>query len=180
MMFRGRASARVVAAGLCAVLAFGACNRGDDDPEETDDDRADETVSFDIELSGKNIGPEAGDDDGSGSGTLSIDPSTGKVCTELTTSGIGEIVAVHLQRGSVATSGPIVLPLPPPQNGAIDACVDGDPAAMKAVTDAPGEYFVNVRTRELPGGAIRAPLDAEAASKTTARPTGPKSSTTAP
>lgn len=167
---------------VLALVATASCD-GDGDDEPTPDEDSAETTEFEVTLSGKGVGPEPGDDDGTGSGTVTIDGDSGKVCVDLTTAGLGEVVAVHLQRGSIERSGPIVLPLPTAEAGKVEGCVEGEPAAVGGVLDNPGEYFINVRTRDIPGGAIRGPLDAEAAATATTADRGPRAratTTTAP
>ncbi|MEO6651805.1 MAG: CHRD domain-containing protein [Ilumatobacteraceae bacterium] len=108
----------------------------------------------------------SGDADGSGTAKLDIDGATGRVCYELTTSGISAITVAHIHQGGVGQDGPVVVDFNVPANGT-KGCVFADPMVTASIVANPAGFYVNVHTTEYPNGAIRAQVNATAPITTT-------------
>jgi hypothetical protein len=69
-------------------------------------------------------------------------------------------IAAHIHRGDATVNGPVVVPFTPPgPNGNSSGCVTNvDPALIDQIIATPSGFYVNVHTKEHPGGAIRAQL----------------------
>jgi hypothetical protein len=108
-------------------------------------------------LRGANERPGPGDPDGRGAAAMVLLPRAGMVCYVLHVSGLDDVVAGHIHQGAAGVPGPIVvsLQLPPGPRRFFANCVEGDPAVVRAIADAPEDYYVNVHTTVFPAGAIR-------------------------
>jgi CHRD domain len=113
------------------------------------------------ELSGTPLRKGAGDPDGRGGASVTIDGTT--VCFGLTVTNIAQPVAAHIHRGRRSQNGPIVVTFVPPTSGdpgASSGCVppDSDPAVAQEIQRHPRRFYVNVHTADFPGGAVRGQL----------------------
>jgi hypothetical protein len=120
------------------------------------------SVFFGVLLGKNEIGTDgkkrAGDLDGRGSASATIDTDTNELCFGLTAKDIAEPVAAHIHKGTKGENGPIVVPLTPPSAGdpgASSGCVAIDAALAKALAKNPRKYYWNIHTADFPGGAIR-------------------------
>lgn len=98
----------------------------------------------------------SGAPDGSGSATIRLEARAGKACWKIDVHGIGKPLSAHVHKGDKDEIGPVVIPL----GGmfAPSGCVLAPTKTIRAVLDDPGDYYVNVHTREYPNGAIRGQL----------------------
>lgn len=101
--------------------------------------------------------PDPGDPDGSGTTTVSLDPSDNTVCFEITVENIADPGAAHIHSGSAGTAGPPVVDFNVPENG-LSGCVDADGTTILAILESPSEYYVNVHNEEFGAGAVRGQL----------------------
>jgi len=103
-----------------------------------------------------------GDEDGSGTATITIDPDTGEVCYDLTVEGIQPVTASHIHIGAAGESGDVVVPLDVDGfEGSSSDCVDASDADLDAIIANPAGYYVNIHTEDFPAGAIRGQLVAD-------------------
>lgn len=95
-----------------------------------------------------------------GTATVRIRQPANQVCYRLTAQSITlPAVAAHIHRGGAAANGPVVVPFTPPDaNGASDGCTAADAALINDIVANPAGFYVNVHTKEHPGGAMRAQL----------------------
>lgn len=102
----------------------------------------------------------AGDPDGAGTATVSVDGTLNDVCVELEVSGIGPATAAHIHRGAAGENGPPVVNLDVPDGEDEDEsdCDHIGDALADDIRRNPGEFYVNVHTAEFPEGAIRGQL----------------------
>jgi CHRD domain len=101
----------------------------------------------------------AGDEDGTGTAAITIDPDTGEVCWELTVESISPVTASHIHVGAEGESGDVVVPLDVDGfEGSSDGCVDASDADLNAIIADPAGYYVNIHTEDYPAGAIRGQL----------------------
>jgi len=116
--------------------------------------------TFTVKMAGTNEAPAAGDPDGTGTAIIRIRRSDAQLCYRITVANIQlPAVGAHIHRGTPGGSGPIVIPFTAPgDNGVSTACTAVDGALLDEVLANPAGFYVNVHSREFPGGAIRAPL----------------------
>jgi hypothetical protein len=126
--------------------------------------------TFTLTLSG-DVGPVAGDPDGSGTASISVNPGLGRVCYEIAVQDIAApqepaagVGAGHIHIGSVTETGGIVVDLDPVfeptgDGFAASGCVeDVDRALLVDIITNPENYYLNIHNAEFPGGAVRAQL----------------------
>ncbi len=109
------------------------------------------------ELAGDPLRKGAGDPDGRGAASVTIDGNN--LCFGLTVTNIATPVAAHIHAGRRNQNGPIVVDFTPPvpgDPGSSSGCVTDDDAP--AIQRRPKRYYVNVHTADLPGGAVRGQL----------------------
>jgi hypothetical protein len=102
----------------------------------------------------------AGDPDGSGSATLTVNPGQMEVCYELSVEDIMlPAIGAHIHVGDAGENGPVVVPLiPPDASGVSSGCEEVSRELALALIQDPEHYYVNVHTEDFPAGAIRGQL----------------------
>jgi len=121
---------------------------------------------FTTTLSGaEEVDPEtgalgAGDPDGSGLATLTVNPGQQEICYEL---GVEDItlpaIGAHIHVGDAGENGPVVVPLTPPDaSGVSSGCAEVSRELALAIIQNPENYYVNVHTTDFPNGAVRGQL----------------------
>jgi hypothetical protein len=121
---------------------------------------------FTTTLSGaEEVDPEtgalgAGDPDGSGLATLTVNPGQMEVCYELSVEDIMlPAIGAHIHVGAAGENGPVVVPLiPPDASGVSSGCEEVSRELALAIIQDPEGYYVNVHTSDFPNGAIRGQL----------------------
>jgi hypothetical protein len=116
---------------------------------------------FAIALTGAAEVPGPGDPDGSGTAFIRLNPGQEQVCFEISVSNITlPATGAHIHVGTVTESGPVVVPLiPPDATGTSSGCVNADAELIKAIMKNPENYYVNVHTVPLyAAGAVRGQL----------------------
>jgi CHRD domain len=111
-------------------------------------------------LAGANERPPA-DPDGSGTAVVRLRPDAGAVCYRLSVQNILLPAAgAHIHRGAAGANGPIVVQFTAPGASGVSAgCTTGVAASLiQDIAANPAGFYVNVHTKEYPGGAIRAQL----------------------
>lgn len=101
----------------------------------------------------------AGDRDGRGGATTLVDGN--KFCYALVVTRIGIPAAAHLHKGAAGRNGPIVINFVRPRLGNLGAasgCLTISATLAADIRRNPGGYYVNVHTRDFPGGALRGQL----------------------
>ena len=91
---------------------------------------------------------------------LRFRPSDGLVCFRLTAANVTlPAAAAHIHKGAAGANGNVVVPLTAPgANGTSDGCATADASLIDDILANLSGYYVNVHTKEHPGGAIRAQL----------------------
>ena len=112
-------------------------------------------------LWGVNETGSAGDPDGSGTASLTVNRGHGQVCFSIHVSGITlPASAASIFQGAGGASGGFVVSLSPPTAaGSSEGCVTGSRDTLKAMIRNPSAYYVNVFTAEFPSGAVRGQLE---------------------
>lgn len=104
----------------------------------------------------------AGEEDGRGAASLSLDPEAGTLCFGIVVNNLDGPVAAHIHQGAAGYNGPVVITLKAPDSGdpgASSGCITQvDRALLHAIHAHPWAYYVNVHTGAYPDGAIRGQL----------------------
>jgi hypothetical protein len=104
--------------------------------------------------------PGAGDPEGSGLATLTVNPGQEEICYELSVEGITlPATAAHIHVGAAGENGPPVVALMPPDaSGVSSGCAPVSRELALEIIRNPENYYVNVHTSDFPNGAIRGQL----------------------
>lgn len=124
-------------------------------------------------LAGVTEGENPGDEDGSGTASIVIDPAAGTACWTLNVADISPVTQSHIHVGAEGASGDIAVPLDVDGfEGTSEGCIEPmeDAAILQEILDNPAGYYVNVHTEDFPAGAIRGQLAASATPPNTALP----------
>lgn len=117
---------------------------------------AQETItSFNASLAGGS----AGDADGSGMFSAEWDPAAGELCYRLEVADIEPATAAHIHRGTSGETGPPVVTLDAPTDGAVESCVRVDAEVANELVANPAGFYVNVHNDEFSEGAVRGQLE---------------------
>jgi hypothetical protein len=109
-----------------------------------------------VSMTGKQETPK-GDPDGKGTAKITLEQSKGRICFNLSWSGIGAPNAAHIHKGRKGVAGPVVVPFfggAPKHSG----CVKASKSLIAQIAKSPASYYVNVHNAAYPGGALRAQL----------------------
>ena len=124
-------------------------------------------------LAGVTEGDNPGDEDGSGTASIVIDPAAGTACWTLTAENIMPVTQSHIHVGAEGESGDIVVPLDVDGfEGSSEGCIEPmeDAAVLQEIVDNPAGFYVNLHTEDFPAGAIRGQLAASGTPPNTALP----------
>jgi hypothetical protein len=92
---------------------------------------------------------------GTGSATVTIRLGTATLCHTLTVSGLVDVTAAHIHRGS---TGAVVVPLTTPTTGTSSGCGTVEKALLQEIVKSPGAFYINVHTLTYSTGQIRGDL----------------------
>jgi len=106
-------------------------------------------------LSGAAEVPTAGDLDGAGVATITLDRVSQTICVDSTTSGIDTVTLTHIHQGVAGTSGPVVVDFAPGGLGALSKCVLSTEALIDQIAASPAGFYFNVHTTAFGAGALR-------------------------
>jgi CHRD domain len=102
--------------------------------------------------------PGPGDPKGTGTAQVTLNPTTGEVCYELSVENVQEATAAHIHEGALGKEGPVKVSLDAPKTGTAKGCKSADAALIKAIMQDPTGYYVNVHSAAFPKGAVRGQL----------------------
>lgn len=163
----------LIPAAVLAAFSLAACGSDQDPAIEAPEDEPTTTTTAEsatpadpatvityaeIQLSGDAEVPGPGDTDGDGLANVFLEPEQGRICYDINVNGIGTPTAAHIHEGSEDESGPIVVPLDPPTEGAVDGCAESDAELIDRIEADPSGFYVNVHNAEFPDGALRGQL----------------------
>lgn len=120
---------------------------------------ADQRAILAVTLTGIQEVPGPGDEDGTGTAEIRVDPGAPEVCWDLYARQIEPATAAHIHRGGAGTAGPPVVTLTTPDaNGRSQGCTAVDQALARELVMRAHTFYVNVHTASHPAGAIRGQL----------------------
>jgi hypothetical protein len=104
--------------------------------------------------------PGPGDPDGSGQATIRLTAGEGRLCFQLTATGLSlPASGAHIHIGAAGSAGIILVPLTPPDaTGPASGCVTVQRAVIKTILANPSGHYVNIHNADFPDGAIRGQL----------------------
>jgi hypothetical protein len=111
------------------------------------------------ELDATTLQPGAGDPDGFGSASVTINGTS--LCFGITVGNLDKPVMAHIHKGRKFENGRVVVPLTPPtagNPGASSGCVTVDATLAADILAHPRGYYVNVHTEAFQAGAVRGQL----------------------
>jgi len=120
-------------------------------------------VSYSVALTGGATEvPVAGDPDGTGQATLTINGTTGQVCVNITTANITPIINMHIHTGAVGVPGAVLVDFAETAGTktAVAKCVSTTPLIAASIIANPAGFYLNAHTAAFTGGAIRGQLAA--------------------
>lgn len=135
--------------------------RKEDDEDDDDEDDEDENEGTGKPLHAILTGAieiPPGDPDGTGTASFRLNSGRRQICYELTVQDIATPTAAHIHPGSSGETGPAIIPLAAPVNGASSGCVAVDRDLIKRIRKNPSQYYVNVHNAAYPAGAVRGQL----------------------
>ena len=120
------------------------------------------TPTLKATLTGSGESPANGAANGIGTAVVTLDTARSQVCWTVNVAGISlPALASHIHKGAAGVEGPVVIPFNAPgAYGTTSGCATADPALIADILANPSGYYVNVHTKEFPGGAVRGQLGA--------------------
>ena len=113
------------------------------------------------QLTGSTEVPGPGDPTGSGAALVIFERDDGagqyNVCWAVAEAGLQNVVASHIHPGPAGVANDPIIPFSAPTPTS-SGCVTAPMALGDDIIANPDQYYVNVHTRALPGGAIRGQL----------------------
>ena len=100
----------------------------------------------------------AGDPDGTGSFSATLNRGHNRLCYELRVSALTAPTAAHIHVGAAGQNGAPVVMLAAPTNGMAKACVAVAADLAQKLMATPAGYYVNVHNAEFPNGGLRGQL----------------------
>ena len=107
-------------------------------------------VNYVIALSGAQEVGAAGDPDGTGTATLTLDTTLNTIAWTIVVANLDTVILDHIHQAPAGVNGGVVIDFGGLLSGS--GLVDAD---VSAVVANPTGYYVNVHTNVFPGGAIR-------------------------
>lgn len=159
----------VLVAGLVASCGGSGSTTAGTGPVAMDDDAAGSsdqaaavgdsgTTRLTAALTGDAEVPAHGDPDGRGTATVVVEPGRSQLCYRIELEGVEEVDGTSVHSGSAGENGGVLLGLDPPTGGSSEGCVTAEPGLLEQVERSPERYYLNVRSAEHPGGAVRGQL----------------------
>ena len=102
----------------------------------------------------------AGDRDGSGEVTLTVDMDHQRICFDFEVSHLATPLMAHIHRARAPKNGPSVITLFTGPGAELHDCVIWTEKWLAEIVAEPSDFYVNLYTTEYPDGALRGQLAA--------------------
>jgi hypothetical protein len=114
------------------------------------------TKTYTVKMLGKNEVPK-GSPTASGTATIKLTASTGKVCWTFKVKGLDTVNAAHIHKAPKGKAGNVVVAF---FAGKLKktGCVSAKKSLITAIEKSPAQYYVNIHTNKYLAGAIRGQL----------------------
>ncbi len=119
---------------------------------------ADGGRKLDTNLTGAAEVPGAGDTDGGGRATVTVNAGQNQICYKLGVTNIATATMAHIHKAAVRVAGPVVVALAAPAAGSSGGCITVSRELALAILKSPADYYINVHNTPFPAGAIRGQL----------------------
>lgn len=121
------------------------------------------TATYTLNMDGAQEFPDPGDQDGFGSGTITLDDTTGDISWDFTYENIADPTAMHIHgpNGSRGESAGVFIGLGVETTGGAGTLINmttADPNDVAQVLADPTDFYVNIHNEDFPPGAIRGQL----------------------
>ena len=111
------------------------------------------------QLSGAQVAPGPGDNDGTGSATITFGEQPGTICYAYSVQFVDQVTGVKVGNGNPNDFGATIATLATGAQPTPGGCVSGiDQAVIRGMKLAPGSYYVEIDTSAFPEGALRGQL----------------------
>jgi hypothetical protein len=153
---------------VCSVLLSGAAACSDGDGESAaatsgiDTTLAGPTVALTADLTPDAVVPEPGPATASGTAELTLDPAANQICGVFELTGVDEPLNIFVQQAPAGRRGPLIARFTLDRDdltSPIEACGPLEPGRGDVVAMDPGAAYVQIDSREAPGGALRGQLE---------------------
>ncbi len=113
-----------------------------------------------VSANGANEKPNNGAKTGSASGTFTLNTAKNTICfTNMKTTGLTHVIEAHIHLGASGIDGSIFVTLNISNfNQVRQTCIKVAHPVLVDIAKHPGDYYLNVHTRDFPGGAVRGQL----------------------
>ncbi len=116
------------------------------------------SVTFPIQMTGTQEVGSAGDPDGTGGGTITLDPDTNMISWNFTYANIAAPTLMHIHTGQDGASGGILINLGVATSGGAGTLISSTTTTAANITNIlnnPQNFYVNVHNSPFPNGAVR-------------------------
>ena len=110
------------------------------------------------EISGTTGAPNAGDPDGSGTGSITVNVGQGTVCWSFTVANVDAPTRGHIHRAPAGSNGGIVVTFFEANNVAMSGCTTAPRPLLRELLVAPERFYLNLHNAAFPAGALRGQL----------------------
>ena len=97
----------------------------------------------------------AGDTDGVGAATITLDRVSETICVDSVTANIDTVTLTHIHQAAAGANGPVVVDFVPGGLGALSKCVASPAALIDQIAANPAGFYFNVHTTAFGAGAVR-------------------------
>jgi hypothetical protein len=149
---------RALVCGVLPVLALSACGSSSKTATSASHHHSSRPArTYRLKLTGAAEVPP-GAPKGSGNAVIAIH-GTSKVCFRFShLHGFAGATVSHIHAGGPGKAGPVVVSLSTSSRLHHHGCVNASPTVSKAIEGHPASYYVNIHSKQYPGGAVRAQL----------------------
>lgn len=137
-----------VALWCACTLPLVSCSSGGSDESDK--------TTLAARLTGQDVAPGPGDEDGTGEITITLGEQPGTICYAYSTKFVDQATGIKLGNGNPGDFGATLVSLATGPQGSPDGCATGiDEAVIRGIKLAPESYYAEIDTSSFPEGAVR-------------------------